>query len=376
MDDDEVQKILTNLGEPALLEGETFENRIERLRDILNNEASSRSQTSEIISQPALLLQCRHSITAHSLIEAKKRIEAERKENLEKYQQINPEKERFSAIGSMFCDSRLPMSVSIDTNNDTIAIAGWSGECSLWNMQGKLKNKLIGHNDKVQCVNIFQGKVATGSFDNNVRVWGEVNETYSGHYGRVNTVKWHPHCNYILSASHDMTWKVWDSEKHVSILTQEGHNRGIYALSIHPDGSLVATGDLSGIGALWDIRTGNHILTLKGHLKDILACTIAPNGYNIASGSADNTIKIWDIRRKGLLYNIPAHSKLISSVDIYGNYIASSSYDGFVKIWRLSDFSLIQSIDHTEKVTDVCFDSIGNSLVSTCFDRTFKIWKK
>lgn len=363
MDDNQVQLTLSSLGKEPQLEGETPEDRVFRLRNLLN--ASEKPE--KLSSHLPLLLQCRHRIAADSFSKAKSRLEREKAN-------ISNTIPSFSPIGSMYCDSRLPMSISIDNNNESFAIGGWSNDCTIWSIQGKLLRTMQGHTDKVQCVSMYNNQLASGSFDNTIRLWGNTVEVLCGHNARVNSVEWHKNLNYLLSASHDMTWKIWDCEEKKCVLTQEGHNRGVYCLSLHPDGSLVATGDLAGIGALWDLRTGKLILTLKGHLKQVLSCCIADNGYLIATGSDDNTVKLWDIRRKGLLYSIPAHSKLVSSLDINNGTLASGSYDGLLKLWRLSDFALVQSINHEEKITDLAFTSNGGLMISACFDRTFKVW--
>ena len=372
MNDGEVQSLLSSLGQPSILEDETPESRADRLRGFLdssNSPGASPHLSTPTPSSFSLLLQSRHKIASDSLIRAQSRLFLERSS-------APPKSLSYSAVGSMFCDNRLPMSVSIDSSSTDIAIGGWSGDCTLWTAQGKLISTFQGHSDKVQCVSLFRHTLLSGSFDATVRLWADSPQIYRGHLGRVNSVKWHPSLPYIFSASHDMTWKMWDTETAACVLTQEGHNRGVYALDVHPDGGLVATGDLAGVGAVWDLRTGKNILVLKGHIKQILACCFSDNGYLIGTGSDDCTVKIWDMRRKGMLYSIPAHSKLISAIDIRGDTLASVSYDGFAKVWSLADFSLVQSINHEAKITDVSLNGDAGVMVTTCFDRTFKIWER
>ena len=128
MDDLKVQTILASLGLPKILPEESEESRANRLREALqsvssdSSESSKPSDSSKIVSVPALLLQSRHTITAYSLKRSKERLEKERK-------QSKKENNPYSPIGSMFCDERLPMGLSLE--NNTIAIAGWSGSASL-----------------------------------------------------------------------------------------------------------------------------------------------------------------------------------------------------------------------------------------------------
>jgi U4/U6 small nuclear ribonucleoprotein PRP4 len=314
------------------------------------------------------LLEFRMGLARYSLPCARKRLEIERNG-------LKPSDSLlFAAVGSVPCDSRVPMGLAIDDQSNTVLIAGWSGELSIWNMKGEKLDSLNIHSDKVQCVDIKNQKILTGGFDSKVILSSPNPQEYQGHNGRVNSVIWSHLSDYFYSCSHDMTWKVWSTERTSSLMTQEGHGRGVFTISQHPDGGLLGSGDLSGIAALWDLRTGKHLMTFKDHTKKVLDSEFADNGYLFLTASEDNTVKIWDLRKKSLLYSIPAHSKLVSCLALSNSSIFSGSYDGTVKIWKLNDFSLVQTLNHNTKVTDLALDSSGEVLVSSNFDRTFKIW--
>jgi U4/U6 small nuclear ribonucleoprotein PRP4 len=368
MDDEEVRKTLRKLGQPEELPDETPDFRASRLKSFLNSHSDSESPD-DSPSNPDLLLSFRKSLCAFSLSQASFRLSQEISSSL-------PSPPQFHAVGSIFCDSRLPMSLSLDPSSSSFAVAGWSGDVNLYSLRGELLKTLCGHSDKVQTVDFSTGHLLSAGFDSSIRLWTHTATVFTGHFARVNTVRWHPFAGFFLSASHDMTWKLWDAGKNVCLMTQEGHNRGVYALCVQCDGSLAATGDLSGVAAAWDLRTGKHVLTLKGHLKGVYACEFAKNGYQVVTGSEDNTVKIWDLRKKAIMYTIPAHNKLVKAVAVSESCIASASYDGAVKVWSMKDFGLVQSLDHGCKVTSVCFDQSGEVLLSSNFDRTCKIWSK
>lgn len=92
--------------------------------------------------------------------------------------------------------------------------------------------------------------LVTASADFTVRLWNLVNSknlVFKGHKDRVNYVEFHPLGHYIASSSHDLSWKLWDMNKKIEILDQEGHVGPVYPIHFHPDGSLIATGDLNGV---------------------------------------------------------------------------------------------------------------------------------
>lgn len=55
--------------------------------------------------------------------------------------------------------------------------------------------------------------MASGSTDNTVKVWDvtdrELEHTFSGHTGAVNSIAWSPNGSKIASASADHTVKIW-----------------------------------------------------------------------------------------------------------------------------------------------------------------------
>lgn len=315
------------------------------------------------------LVNFRVELASFTLPKAKKRLELERVAESKQDKSLH-----FAAVGSVPCDSRLPMGISIDNLTNTVAVAGWSNELSIWSMQGEKLNSFHPHTDKIQCVDTNSSLYLTGGFDSKVVLSGSSTTTYSSHKARVNSVLFSQLSSYFLSCSHDMTWKLWSIDRQSPLLSQAGHGRGIYSISQHPDGSLLCSGDLSGIAALWDLRTGKTLMTFKDHLKKILDCKFAPNGFNLITASEDNTSKVWDLRKKSLLYTIPAHSKLVSCLAVSESFIFTGSYDGCVKVWRLDDFSLVQVLSSDAKVTDLDLDLTGDVMVSSHFDRTFKIW--
>ena len=90
-----------------------------------------------------------------------------------------------------------------------------------------------------------------------------------GHERRVSDLKYHPSGKFIGSASHDMTWRLWDASTYQELLLQEGHAKGVFCLSFQCDGSLVCSGGMDSLAMIWDIRSGNKVMSLTGHSKPV-----------------------------------------------------------------------------------------------------------
>lgn len=99
-------------------------------------------------------------------------------------------------------------------------------------------------------------------------------------------------------------------------------------------------------------------------------------------------MKLWDLRKKGNVQILNAHTKLISDIkfDKEGKVMITASYDQKVKVWAMpsgvtsSDYSLpcLRTLEngHENKVTSACVTRDLKYILSTSFDRTFKLWEQ
>lgn len=226
--------------------------------------------------------------------------------------------------------------------------------------------------------------------------------------GRIPKVAFHADGIHLANTSFDQTWKLWDINKELELLEQEGHSKEVFACAFHPDGSLIATGDLDGIGRVWDLRSGRSIAILDAHVQGIYSMDWSPNGFHLASASGDCSVKIWDLRKltsvngNTQLFLIPAHSKLVSEVKFFkgqgsplvtkvtdendknpsefsacGTFLATSSYDGTVKVWSADNWINVKTLQgHNDKVMSCDISADGSYLISSGWDRTVKTWLK
>ncbi|KAJ1796610.1 hypothetical protein LPJ56_007136 [Coemansia sp. RSA 2599] len=161
-------------------------------------------------------------------------------------------------------------------------------------------------------------------------------------------------------------------------------------------------------------------MELTGHAKEIFGLDWSPNCHQIATGSADNTVKVFDLRKLCSIYQIPAHTSMVTDLRYFhansscisgekdkatvdgsedllmdvsadnddgnesggmgrlrndGQYLATASNDGTVNIWTAGDWKLQKSLaGHVGKVLSVDVSSDGSYIVSSGYDRTFKLW--
>ena len=117
-----------------------------------------------------------------------------------------------------------------------------------------------------------------------------------------------------------------------------------------------------------------------GHVKKIVSMRFLPNCYQIATGSDDNSVKIWDLRKRQSIYTVPAHTKLVSDIKFEeehdGRIMLTTSYDNKCKLWSTGgDWILLRTLTgHENKVTSCSITRDLQYIITTSFDRTFKLW--
>lgn len=239
------------------------------------------------------------------------------------------------------------------------------------------------HSDGVWEVTASQRQplIATASADHSACIWsietGRCLLKYEGHGGSVNSIRFHPSKDMILTASGDTTAHIWlgavnwesiaarrghsseeelddDDEPHAieererieTLRTplqefSNGHTQVVVAAdwisssSDSPSQIITASWDRSAI--LWDVETKASIQTLTGHDNELTHCSAHQSHRLVVTSSRDSTFRLWDFRSE-----IPAvsvfqgHSESVTStIFTKDDKVISGSDDKSVKIWEL-----------------------------------------
>jgi len=243
-----------------------------------------------------------------------------------------------------------------------------SGEIILWDSSNNaVLNKSKVSDLPVRCVRLIESKnwLVAGCDDMNLRVYNyatmDVVKVWVAHADYIRFVDIHPLHSLILSASDDMTIKLWDWEKDFECLqTFVGHSHYVMMAIFHPrDLTMFASASLDGSIKFWQINTQDMKsscldFTLNGHEKgvnciDIFAGDDANKPFLI-SGSDDTTIKVWNYMTRLCLRTLEGHTHNITSVSFhrYLPLVASASEDSTVKLWDLN-FVNITTLNHELK---------------------------
>ena len=186
----------------------------------------------------------------------------------------------------------------------------------------------------------------------------------------------------------------------MKVLPQEVYLHGLgkcpdYCYSIDfswvPDGSLeqsyVVTGGADSVARVWRINSATFQLEihseLTGHQLGVNCVRFSPDGFNsIATGSDDGKVVIW---KHNTEMDRWVQAKILNVLDEVvcvawspcGTMIAAAVQREMTHVFNTSSGRLLARLDgHSNRVTGVCWDPLGQVIVSESSDRSVRVYSK
>ena len=233
------------------------------------------------------------------------------------------------------------------------------------------------HDNKIACIiQLFSGKIATGSYDHKIKIWNVFNfecEKTIQEKGNVLCLLQYKH-NLLLSGTDKNTIQLWDinSPNNNSLCEYKGHSLWVNCLTKCDEDYFASCSNDSDI-RIWNINSSNSVNILRGHTECALALIRLNNG-KLCSGSADLTIKIWNWQEAVCEMTLDDSDDWIKCLYLLGNgYLLSGLGDGTIQVWcnenKIGNFK-----GHDRAIRAFC-QIDDYHYASTSFDQTIKIWK-
>jgi hypothetical protein len=194
--------------------------------------------------------------------------------------------------------------------------------------------------------------VLTASDDLTAKLWdantGQMIRTFAGHDGRVTSAIFSPDGKYVFTASGDKTARMWDAatakQLHVFKGYEQdkrfvGHQWGVLSLAYWQDKDgqqkRLITGSADNTACIWDVDSEKVLQTLAGHTAAVAAVAFAPDGLRVMTGSQDDLAKLWDATKGKEILSLKAHSQEVTAVSFSpnGRYVLTASRDGRAILW-------------------------------------------
>ncbi|KAH8880251.1 putative coatomer subunit beta [Thozetella sp. PMI_491] len=202
-----------------------------------------------------------------------------------------------------------------------------------------------------------KSQFAAGSDDFQLRVYNyntsEKITSFEAHPDYIRAIAVHPTQPFILTASDDMTIKLWDWEKGWKcVRVFEGHSHYVMGLSINPkDTNTFASACLDRTVKIWSLGSSTANSTIECHeTKGVNSVEFYPGSTQpyLITTSDDRTIKVWDYTTKSLISSLEGHTNNVSWAIYHSELpvILSGSEDGTVRIWHANTYRFLQSLNY------------------------------
>lgn len=207
----------------------------------------------------------------------------------------------------------------------------------------------------------------------------EVERSYNGHEGSVNTVRFSKDGNYIMTASDDRSVKLFnpfrdqlqkaDSNRGIfCIKSYEGfHNYPIYDIAISSDNSKFVSGGKDKTVFIVDVSTGNVIRRMQGHNQKINSVAFNNDNTTCLSASDDQTLRVWDLRSSShiAIQSMNDFKDSVSCITQADGSILGGCVDGSVHIYDIRK-GLVYRDDIKNPITSICMLFNEKSYVAMC----------
>ena len=235
---------------------------------------------------------------------------------------------------------------------------------------------------------------------------------FSGHTKEVHSLTFSSDGTLLVSGSDDTTVKLWDVQTGGVIKTFSGHTGWVWSVSISADCSVIASRSDGGEIWLWNTKTGKcyHTINCGGSVGSIRFSPTDPQHLaSIASGevlqwdinghqikhpyegscinfSSDGTLLV--VYYEGLVTVRNSNSgAVITKFQLAGsdntrcyfspdNRFVAVAVKSTIYVWDISSNPhLVETfIGHAYELSALAFSS-PSSLISTCYDKSVKIWQ-
>lgn len=207
---------------------------------------------------------------------------------------------------------------------------------------------------------------------------------------RFNSAQFFPDGKKIITASHDNTVRIWDTDSGKILQKLTGRANRFSFATLTPDGTKVVAPSDGNTAQIWDVASGKAIQTLVGHTNDIISASFSPDGKKVVTASVDETARIWDADSGKELLKLDSGKELPGKVTGQivavrsaafspdGKKVATAAQHGITQIWDAESGEVLQKLDvHGKTMQFVAFSPDGKKIVTTTdtgSDTTIRIW--
>jgi WD40 repeat protein len=182
---------------------------------------------------------------------------------------------------------------------------------------------------------IFAGGEKGGVRTWDVR-WPQAKATFAAHSGPVGGIAVAPDGKSFATAGlEDGLIRIWKAPDGGLPRTLEGHGKGVASVAFSPDGRMIS-GSLDGDARIWDLETGETVHEIGSADGGVARVAWSPDGKEIALTSGDGTVRILDSGDFAEIRGLPSRTGIVETFAFSPDWgvIAMPGVAGHVTLWR------------------------------------------
>jgi WD40 repeat protein len=196
-------------------------------------------------------------------------------------------------------------SVSMASDNRTLASARSDGSIGLWDIPGQKEIAILtGFADDMRRVDLSSDGsfVAGAAFSGEFKIWSLISGGKATELplevSRVHAFSFSPDSRTIAiveSGADPNPLSIWDLKTASVIRRFPGNPTGTNALAFSPDGRTLATADVDETIRFWDLVKGELISTIHEGVGWVKTIAYSPDGRRIAFGGRNGTVQLREV---------------------------------------------------------------------------------
>lgn len=185
-----------------------------------------------------------------------------------------------------------------------VATASFDGTARLWDSHtGRALTAPLQHDDCVHWVEFSPDgeRLASASKDKTVRLWDARTGqmllpplTHADELYLFHSVHFSPDGTRVAAASGSIG-QVWDVATGKPVLAPFKHEGRVNSVRFSPDGQRLVTTSYDATARIWDLSTGHLLGEPLRHSGRVQYAEFSPNGRFVLTASSDGTARVWEI---------------------------------------------------------------------------------
>jgi tetratricopeptide (TPR) repeat protein len=195
------------------------------------------------------------------------------------------------------------------------------------------------------------------------------------HRDRVNSSRFSPDGNRLVTASWDKTVAIWDVHTGRPLVEPMRHDDYVAYAEFSPDGTRVVSASWDNTARVWDAQTGLLVRPLQ-HEHAVNRAHFSPDGKRIVTASPDWTAGLWDAQTGQRITSPLRHSGFVLEAEFSpdGKRVVTASVDKTARVWDAQTGQpLTMRLKHRNEIWFARFSPDGNRIVTT-LPLTWRVW--